>query len=220
MKARGAALPGRAKVGLALAAVFLYALVVWLLLVGPKRAEVASLQDQLAAAELELAGSRAEAARPARAAVPVADVVRLAKAMPSSGDQTSLVLELTRVARRSNVTLGSIAPEAPDVDSAGATVVPVAVTVTGTYRQVTRFLRNTRSLVHFSGGKLRATGRLFNVQGIELAESSSAKFPLLDATITFDAYAYDGPIVPPAPPTPPSQDESSTSGATAAGSRP
>jgi Tfp pilus assembly protein PilO len=220
VKARVAGLSDRTKIALAAGAVLVYALAVWFLVVGPKRAEVASLRDQVSSAELQLATSRAQASRPKRPSAPVADVVRLAKAMPASSDTTSLLLEVTRTARRSSVALASIAPDVPDVDSAGATVVPVTVTVTGTYRQVTNFLRYMRDLVRFRGGTLDATGRLFNVTGVELSESSAGKFPLLDATITFDAYAYDGPIVAPTPTPPPGGDatSTSTSGATAAGS--
>ena len=50
------------------------------------------------------------------------------------------------------------------------------------------------------GGKVRATGRLFAVQGVELTESKANGFPFLDATITFNAFVYDGPIVPATPP--------------------
>jgi len=128
------------------------------------------------------------------------------------------VLELSQLARRTHVAIASIAPAESALDSSGATVVPVTVTVTGTFRQVTTFLRDARALVGLRGGKVHATGRLLNATGIELAESSAGKFPLLDATVSFDAYAYDGPIVPPTPVTPPSSDGSSSSGATAAGS--
>lgn len=221
MKARFAELSPRARVGLALAAVLVYALAVWFLVVAPKRSEASSLASEVAAAELQLAEARAAAHRPKAAAAPVADVVRLAKAMPSTADQPSLVLELAGLARKAGVTLGSIAPAEPDVDAAGATRVPVVVAVSGSYRKIIRFLRSTRQLVGIRGGKLRATGRLFSVQGIELSESSAGTFPLLDATITLDAYAYDGPIVPAAPTTPPAQDEEApTSGATAAGGTP
>lgn len=215
MKARLAELTPRVRVGIALTLVLVYALAAWFLVVGPKRSEASSLAADVVAAELQLAEARTTANRPKAATAPVADVVRLAKAMPSTADQPGLVLELARLARRAGVTLGSIAPDEPDVDAAGATRVPVVVAVSGSYRKILRFMRSTRQLVTVRGGKLQATGRLFSVQGIELSESSAGSFPLLDATITLDAYAYDGPIVPPTPTTPPAQDEEATSGATA-----
>jgi Tfp pilus assembly protein PilO len=217
VRARLDELSPRAQIALALGAVLVYGIALWLVVVSPRRSEVTRLDADVAAAELRLAEARAGAARPRKTAAPAADVVRLAKAMPASTDQASLVLELARLARGAGVTLGSITPVDPTTDASGATLVPATVTVTGSYRQVTRFLKRTRGLVHIRGGRLRATGRLLAVQSVELSESSFGKFPLLDATITFNAYAYDGPLAPPAPQTPPSPDESSTSGATAAG---
>jgi hypothetical protein len=79
-------------------------------------------------------------------------------------------------------------------------MIPVTVTVGGKFRQITRFLQRTRALVHVRHGKLRATGRLFSVQDVELAQSLSGGFPQLDATIVLDAFVYDGPIVPDVPP--------------------
>lgn len=220
MKARVAELSPRARVLVALVAVVVYAAAVWFLAVAPKRSEASSLATEITAAELQLAEARAAVNRPKPVAAPVADVVRLAKAMPSTADQPSLVLELAALARRAGVTLGSIAPEDATVDAAGATRVPVAVTVTGSYPQITRFLRYARELVGVSGGKLHATGRLFSVQGLELSESATGRFPRLDAIVTLHAYAYDGPIVPPTPATPTPSGDESTSGATAAGGTP
>jgi hypothetical protein len=218
VRTRAAALSPRAKLALAAGAVLVYALVVWFVLIGPKRSEASSLSTQIAAAETQAhGGSGAAKASSHTAATPAADVLRLSKAMPSSGDQAGLVLELARLARAADVPLTSVEPAAPATDASGATLVPVTVTVSGTYGQVTRFLRSARQLVSFSRGRLDATGRLFSVKGVELAESSTGKFPLLDATIQLDAYAYDGPIPPPTPVAPPVQGTTTTSGATAAG---
>jgi hypothetical protein len=118
------------------------------------------------------------------------------------------------------VSVVSISLEQPATDAAGATVVPVSIVVSGTYRQVTRFLRSTRMLVSFHDGRLDARGRLFSVKGVELAESATKKFPFLDATVSLDAYAYDGPLPPATPPPPPASGETTSSGATAAGSVP
>jgi Tfp pilus assembly protein PilO len=221
VKARIGELSPRVRVAIAAAAVLVWAFGLWFLLVAPKRAEVSRLQEEVAVAELQLAEARATANRPGKKKLtPITDVVRLSKAMPSSAEQSSLVLELAALARRSRVTLGTIAPETPKVDSAGVTVVPVAVTVTGSYGRISRFLAEARKLVAVSRGELRASGRLFSVQGVELSEAASGKFPQLDATITLHAFTYDGPITPPTPPTPTPTEDTTTSGATAAGGTP
>lgn len=219
MKARLDALPLRAVVGLVIGGLLVYTLAIWFLVLSPKRSEAASLIDEIATAELRLAQVQLAANRPQKGSAPVADVFRLAKAMPSSADQPGLVLELDRLARSAKVTLGSITPQEPVVGTGGATMIPVAVVVTGSYRQVTRFLAGTRRLVAVRRGQLRATGRLFTVASVELSESNAHGFPILDGTITLNAYVYDEPIVPPTPVTPtPSED--STSGTTAAGATP
>lgn len=225
MKARVAALPTRTLVAIAAAAVLVYALAVWFLLVSPKRAEATALADDVVAAELELVQAQADANRP-QAAAPagaarVGDVLRLAKAMPSSADQPGLVLELDRLARSTGVKLGSITPREPVATTGSPTAIPVVVTAEGSYRQITRFVRRARELVRFSGGKVRARGRLFTVQAVELAESNAKKFPFIDATITMNAFVYDGPIVveTPAPATP-GEDDDSSGETSAAGAAP
>lgn len=220
MKARLAALPPRALIGLAIAAVLVYAIAVWFLFVAPKRADVTKAADAVMAAQLRLADAKLEARRPARSVgTRVSDVLRLAKAMPSSADQAGLVLELDRLARAAGVTLESITPTDPVVADGSPTMVPVVVTAEGSYRQITRFLNRTRGLVAVRHGAVRATGRLLTVQSVELSESNAKRFPFLDATITLNAFVYDGPIVPVAPPPLPTDGESST-GTTAAGSTP
>ena len=219
MRAQLNALSPRALAAVALGAVLVYALAVWFLVVAPKRSEVASLSADLAAAEMTLAEAQAAANRPQSSGAPVADVFRLAKAMPSSSDQPGLVLELDRLARSSGVTLGSITPQEPGVGAGGATMIQVAVVVGGSYREITRFLAGTRRLVTVRHGKLNATGRLFTVQSVELSESSSKGFPLLDGTITLNAYVYDGPIAPPSTPETTTEEQSSP-GTSAAGATP
>ncbi len=221
MTARLAALPPRAQVAIAIGAVLLYAAAVWFLLVAPKRSESASLSEDVAAAELQLADVQLKARRPAHATpgTGVSDVLRLAKAMPSSADQAGLVLELDRLAGSANATITSIAPGEEVVAAGGASTIPVVVEATGTYRQLTRLLQRTRALVSVHRGVVRTTGRLLTVQSVEVGESSAKGFPYLDATITLNSFVYDGPIVPQTPP-PTTTTEDTSTGATAAGSTP
>ncbi len=221
MKARVAALPTRALFAIAAGAVLVYALALWMLVISPKRSEVTAVADDVIAAELKLAGAQLDAKRPqAAAGTQVSDVLRLAKAMPSSADQPGLVLELDRLARSTGVRLGSITPRDPALGAGGATTIPVVVTAEGSYREITRFLQRTRGLVKFRGGEIRATGRLFTLQAVELSESNASGFPLLDATITLNAFVYDGPIVPVTPPASTEDEAEPSTGTSAAGSTP
>ena len=196
MSARLQSLSTRGLLVVAGIAVLLYAAAVWFLFVSPKRSDASAAKAEVAAAEQRLAEAQAGRSRPRGAAAPVADVFRLAKAMPSSAEQPSLVLEISRLAEQSGVKLRSLVPREPVAGVGGPSLIPVTVTVGGSYKQITRFLARTRALVRVRNGKIYARGRLLAVQSVSLVESATARFPTLDATIEVDAYVYDGPIVP------------------------
>jgi Tfp pilus assembly protein PilO len=203
--------------------VLLYLLAAWFLFVSPKRAEAGRLQDDVVAAEARLAAARAQSGRPQGAQSRMSDLFSLAKAMPSSSDQASLLLELDLLARRSGVTIAGVSMQEAAPLAGGSTAVPVGVTVGGTYRQITRFIRQMRGLVGLRGGDPYAKGRLLTVQGIELTESQEKGFPNLDAVLVLNAHVYDGPIPPATPVTPPATSgdgTETTSTATAAGATP
>jgi Tfp pilus assembly protein PilO len=202
VSARLQSLSTRGLVVVAGVVILLYAAAVWFLFVSPKRADAAAAKAEVAAAELRLVEAQSSGSRPRGTAAPVADVFRLAKAMPSSAEQPGLVLEISRLAEQSGVTLRSIAPKDPVAGVGGPSLIPVTVIVGGSYKQITRFLARTRALVKVRNGKIHATGRLLAVQSVSLVESATEHFPTLDATIQVDAYVYDGPIAPAEVPTP------------------
>ncbi len=202
----------------AIAAVVVYAAVVWFLMIAPKRGEAADARAEVAAAELRLAEARLASNRTTSSGAPVADVFRLVKAMPGSGDQPGLVLEVARLARSTGLTLRVIAQQDPVASTGGPTAIPLTLTVGGSYFRIARFVQRVQSLVTMRRGKVRAKGRLFGVQSLELKESPSEKFPELDATIVLRAYVYDGPIVPAEVPVAPEEELDPASGASAAGS--
>ena len=210
--AKVASLSPRAVAALAAGAVLVYAIAAWFLVVSPKRSEAASLGSDIAAAEIRLADAQAAANRPRAAGGPVSDVLRLAKAMPGSDDQPGLVLELSRLASSNGVTLRSISAQAPVVAAGAPTTIPVVVTIGGSFFKISKFLQRTRTLVTVRRGRLRATGRLFAVQNVELVESVSDGFPMLDATITMNAFVYDGPIAPAEAPIQPEGEPQPTAG--------
>jgi Tfp pilus assembly protein PilO len=188
------ALSTRALVALATGAVLLWSVLLWFVYVSPQRTDASRAADDLAAAELELTQAQLAGRSPQQKGLRASDLFRLVKAMPESGDQAGLVLELTRLGDAAGLKLRSISSADPAAGPGGTTVIPVTVGVGGTFRDVADFLRRARTLVRVRHGRLRATGRLFSVQSIELVESSTARFPQLDATIVLDAFVYDGPI--------------------------
>jgi Tfp pilus assembly protein PilO len=201
-------------------AVLLFAAAAWFLVVSPKRADASSARVELAAAQSRLADAELALLQVERAGAPVTDVFRLAKAMPSSDQQSGLVLELTRLAAASGLVFESIVVEQPVASVGGPALRPVTVGVRGRYAEITNFLMRVRELVTVKNGEIDATGQLLTARSVTLAESDTGNFPELDASIGFDAYVYDGPIAPPEEPEEEETGEEVDTGATAAGSTP
>jgi Tfp pilus assembly protein PilO len=209
---RFATLSPNALKALAAAAVLVYALALWFLVVSPKRSDAARARDELTAAETRLASARQAAQRPVERGVHVADVLRLAKAMPSSADQAGLVLELSRLAERSGLELRALTPTDPTAGTDGVALIPVTVSVEGRFRQITRFLSRVRTLVVVRNGNVRAKGRLLGVESVDLTESTTSGFPRVEGTVVVHAFVYDGPIAPAETPDTSDDDELPTSG--------
>jgi Tfp pilus assembly protein PilO len=221
VRARVESLSPRVLIAVAGVAVVLYAAVAWFLVVSPKRADASDARVELAAAQSRLADAELALLQIGRGGAPVTDVFRLAKAMPSSDEQSGLVLELERLAEGSGLVLESITVEPPVAAVGGPALRPVTVGVRGRYAQITNFLMRVRTLVTVTDGAIHATGRLLSARSVALTESDTGDFPELDASIGFDAYVYDGPIAPAeAPEEESAEEEDVSSGPTAAGSTP
>ena len=135
-----------------------------------------------------------------------------------------VVLELNRLSRSTGVTFQTIAPQTV-VTGQGYNVLPLNVVVNGRFGEVNSFLHQLRRLVTVKKARLDASGRLFSVDNVLLAESPAATFPDVQATITLDAFVYAGGVLPGADPAAPNANPSDTStppssGAVAAGATP
>ena len=196
--------------------VLVYALVFWFLLVSPKRAEASALKAEVAALEITVANARIAAtprSNPDTAPIAVADIFRLAKAMPSVPDMPGILLELDRIAEETGVEFQSVAPATSVVVSDFQTV-PITLAFDGNFYELSDFLFRLRTLVGVRAGELRASGRLFAVESISFAESPKG-FPELGATLSIVAYVYgtDVPASAGAPPeatTPPADPNAAT----------
>ena len=181
MKARVADLSPRARIAIAAAAVLVYALALWFLLVAPQARRGDEARGRRSSRPSSGSPRRASTAtRPRKTAAPRdATCVRLAKAMPSSADQPSLVLELDRPrAPRGRDARLDRSARAPTIDGSGATLVPVVVSVSGSYGRITTLPEvRARARRASEAAELRASGRLFSVQGVELSESSDGQVP-------------------------------------------
>lgn len=203
----------RALYGVVGGVLLVYALFGWFVLVGPKRAEAGKLKDEVAQAELALSAAQlAATAQPDAQPIAVADIFRLAKAMPSTPDMPGILLELSRIAGETGIQFNSISPQA-SVASGSYQSVPISLVFDGNFYELSDFLFRLRTLVGIRHGELHSSGRLFSVQTVAFAESAKG-FPDISASLTVDAYVYGAAA--PATSLPPA----TTPGATAEGTTP
>ena len=198
MKVPTKQLPLAAMIGIVVGAVLVVGLLGWFLLVRPQGGKLDDLKAQTAEAQQKIdAYNQQVAAARSAPKIEVADVYRLAKAMPDRTDMPDLVLELSQLARDTGIRFDSIQPQ-PTAVIGSYTVLPIAVTFNGNFYNLADFLYRLRSLVSVHGGRLDATGRLFSVDTLTFNESPLG-FPQIQASLTIDAFVYGSGVPSPAP---------------------
>jgi type IV pilus assembly protein PilO len=195
--------PG-ALIGIVVGAVLLVGLAGWFFLIRPQGAKLNSLKNETADVQAKVDSYQQQVAA-ARAApkIEVADVYRLAKAMPDRTDMPDLLLELSQLARDTGIRFDSISPQ-QGAAIGSYQVLPISVTFNGNFYNLADFLYRLRSLVSVDGGRLDATGRLFSVDTMTFNESP-LHFPQIQASLVIDAFVYGSgappPLVAPTPTT-------------------
>lgn len=172
----------------------------YFLVVSPKKGEANRLDEQIATTNVELvAALAASKAQGDMQPIAVADIFRLATAMPSSPDMPGILLELSRIAEETGISFKSISPQSALPVGAYQSV-PIDVTFDGSFYALSDFLFRLRTLVSVRRGELHAAGRLFSVDSVDFAEGE-AGFPMLAASLKLQAYVYgtdaSGSAVPP-----------------------
>jgi type IV pilus assembly protein PilO len=222
MLIKGKQLHPGALIGIIVGAVLVVGLAGWFLLVHPQGSNLKKLKAESAdvQAKIDAYNQQVTAARTAPK-IEVADVYRLAKAMPDKVDMPDVILEVSQLARDTGIRFDSITPQ-PLVSIGSYNVLPISVTFQGNFYNLADFLYRLRSLVRSrvtnQGVQLDATGRLFAVDTLTFNEST-LKFPRIQATLVIDAFVYaagsPAPVaVPTAPATTPT--ETTTTSPTAA----
>jgi len=179
----------RALYGAVSAGLLVYAVFGWFVLVSPKRSEAGKLKQEVAAAEQTLSAARAAAvAKPDVQPIAVADIFRLAKAMPTSPDMPGILLELSRIAGETGISFNSIAPQGL-VAATSYQSISIALVFDGNFYELSDFLFRLRTLVGVRRGELHSAGRLFAVKSLAFAESVHG-FPDITASLTVDAFVY------------------------------
>ena len=194
-------LPKPAAVAIVVVALLVVAAAGYFLLVSPQRSKASELKTEAEALQtqiqtLRIANQQVRNVEPIR----VADLFRVAKAMPDTDDMPGVLLELNRIARETGIRFESITPQEA-ADAGGYLRRPIDLVFDGNFYELSDFLYRLRSLVRVRAGQLEATGRLFTVSSLNFVESERA-FPRIKATLSVNAYVY-GTGAPAAPATTP-----------------
>jgi len=190
----------------------------YFMLVRPQHAKAADLDRQIADTNSAIDAARAltlEAKKGAQ--IRVADLYRLAKAMPDQVDMAGILLELNQVADESGVTFDQITPSATATPISGYLAIPITVEFQGNFYDLSDFLYRLRNLVDVRHGTLDATGRLFAIDEIDFAEAPPPPgFPQIHAHLVIDAFVYGTGTAPTVAPATGTTGVSGTTGATGA----
>jgi Tfp pilus assembly protein PilO len=210
-------------IALALGGAVLLAVVVWFLLVSPERSKVGKLDTEIASVQNKIQERKQALASPsAQVHIRASDSYRLSRAMPNQADMPGVLLALNRLTAKRGLNLNGIQPSTQVVQT-GFLVQPLEVTLEGRFSAVSGFLSDIRRLVRVQHHRLKASGRMFSVDQIDLtvpdarSQDSSVKPGMVTATITVDAFLFTGGAL--ASPTTPST-PSASSGTVAAGATP
>lgn len=193
----------------------------WFLVVAPQRSKASELQTQLASSQAELSQRRLALARPSAAVtIKPSDLYRLTKALPNDTGMSGILLDVNRLAGGNDLDFRSITPSPPTIGT-GYVQQPLAVIVQGRFGDVSSFLGDLRRLVSVRKGRLDSKGRLYSVTKVEIgAPDNAKKFPIVQATVTVNAYAFSAPAPQAAAPDPSTTTDPSSSGTVAAGATP
>ena len=175
---------GRLAVALAAMLVLVVVLVGWFALVSPQRSKAASLDGQIGDWNVKLASTQAFMQSP-EAHQSVERLAQVRRAVPEDVNMSEILRQLSSAAARSGVRINSITPSAP-VAAAGGQAVPIALSVSGRYFRLAKFMHLLRTRAAVKDGKLHVSGRLYAIDSISF--SSSGKGGLITGTLALDAF--------------------------------
>jgi hypothetical protein len=200
VKRRLAKLDPRLQYGLVALLVLLIGVAGYMFVVSPQGAKATQVQKQIDDTNAQIAVRRAQLRSSAHPPViQVADLFRLARAMPDREDMPGIILTLSDVAQAAGIRFNLIEPVvggAP-LPANGYSTERIHLVFDGDFYGLSDFLYRLRSLVAVRDGTLIADGRLFNVVAMKFTVGQN-EFPRIQADLTVDAYIY-GSSTPAAP---------------------
>jgi Tfp pilus assembly protein PilO len=154
-----------------------YAAAGYFMVISPKKATSARLDEEIATASLELRDAlAATAAQDDTQPIAVADIFRLSVAMPSTPDMPGILLELSRIADETGIRFKSITPQTA-LPTAAYQVVPIDVAFDGSFYALSDFLFRLRTLVTVRAASCTRPGGSSRLRA-STSPSPTAAFPL------------------------------------------
>jgi hypothetical protein len=174
-------------------------LISYFILVSPQKSASARIDTEIQDVQTQIAAANVKPPKPKPAHA--ADIFRLTKAMPDTDDMPGIIFQLSRIARVSSVTLESVKPTPRIPMTVGYAAIPLDVTVSGKFGDITTFLQRLREQVAVGKkGGLRVNGRLFVANQVDMSTENGRT---LLATLNLNAFVYGvvPPVVAPVGPT-------------------
>lgn len=176
-------------------------IVAWyFLLFSPTRQKLNDLDDQIAADQTALTAAEQELARlqsyEKTAPQAQVDIVRLSKMLPEDEGIPGMIVELTKTADASGVTLASIAR---GTTSTGAPfgIQTITIQVNGRFFDLEDFLYRVEDYVRFQNTSFSVTGRLIQVTNVSLTgattsgtSGTTSGVAPLQTSVTLNAYLW------------------------------
>ena len=167
----------------------------YFLLVSPQKSRARDLESQVNGAQAALIAAHQKPVAPPTAHA--VELFHLTTAMPDAADVPGLLLDLTRLAQASDISLTAVTPQA-QITSGSYVLLPVTINVNGPFPNITKFLGLLRKQVSMRNQKVRATGRLIVANNVQLTSPDGRK---VTATLALDSFLYN--TAAPAATTPP-----------------
>ena len=179
-------------------------IVAWyFLLFSPTKQKLSDLDEQISTDEAALATAQQDLARlqsyEKTAPQAEVDIVRLSKMLPEDEGIPSMIVELTKTATASGVTLSTISRGATTTGTPFG-IQTVTLAITGRFFDVEDFLYRLESYVRFQNTTFSVTGRLLQVTNVSLsggtATGTTTGTAPLTVSATLNAYLWGAAAAP------------------------
>jgi type IV pilus assembly PilO-like protein len=180
---------------IAVGVVAVFALGGWFGLVAPQRSKASSLNGKIADTQQHLHIAKVLTGVEQTSKGKKSGLALLTIAMPETLQMPQVIQQVQSLANGAKVSLDSFAPTSATVLT-GYDAVPINVRVVGRYDAVKSFLRKLRLQAGTKAGRIHASGRLFDVDSVNLTTGGSAVPNTLSAAIQLSVFVYTGTAPP------------------------